>query len=230
MNWSIISTVTTMLALGFALTRDYLLTEWRKPKLVLTKEDDSSSLSAEYVFPNRKEVWQLMAVTNIGRRTSADDVEVLLLDVTRLNDESQAGEPLNDAASPTIKNYALKWSLIPTRRLRLGAGVQRWVDLAFAVEVPRYGVQPPTRHLFLPAKDLPWTSDDKPLLPENWSTEGHVLNAGAHRLHLALSAQGITARHYNVDVILKDFDQEPILRNALQIRKVAMLRSRPMRI
>jgi hypothetical protein len=158
---------------------------------------------------------------NKGRRSSAEDVEVLLLDATSNYSQPQDDKLSDGATDPIIKNYALKWSMIPTRRLRLGAGVQRWVDLAFAVEVSRGKIKPPIRRLFLPVKDLPWTSDDDPLAPETWNTEGHILNTGIHRLHIALSAQGATSRHYDVDITLKSFDQEPILRNAIQVISVA---------
>src|SRR2546421_10315692 len=80
MVWAAISTVTTMAALVFALTREFVFTYWSRPSLSLRQTDEGSSLSQVFVLDNRKEVWQLALVANDGRRSAAEDVEVLVLD------------------------------------------------------------------------------------------------------------------------------------------------------
>lgn len=221
MIWTIVSTVTTALALIFALLHSFVLDFWNRPRLVLEHAPERSSLSKTFSFPNRREVWQLAIVANRGRRISAEDVEVIVSTVTPL------ASPSRDylADEPLIKNYALKWSLIPSRRIRLGAGVQRFIDIAYALELPPDADEPPVRRLIIPVKDLPWVQDEVPLDSSDWETEGHVLLPGTYRLHVAVSSTSTAARHYVLDVDLKRSGDEPDIRDAIRILQISRLRN-----
>lgn len=219
--WQIVSSLATSIAVIIALFRDVIVRFWSRPRLTLRAAPESSSLSQVYVLSNRSEVWQLMLVANEGRRESAEDVEVIVLDVVKL-----AGKSLKRVTSdPIVKNYALKWSLVPTSRLRIGAGTQRWIDLVYALELPRISGRPAERRLCLPAKVDPWPPLDREALdPAEWETEGHVLRAGAYRFHLAIVSAGTRARHFDVDVHLENATRKPELRAALHLIRITKRR------
>lgn len=219
--WQIVSSLATSIAVIIALFRDVIVRFWGRPRLTLRVASESSSLSQVYVLPNRREVWQLMLVANEGRRESAEDVEVIVLDVVKL-----AGRSLKRViGDPTVKNYALKWSLVPTSRLRIGAGTQRWIDLVYALELPSTSGRRAERRLCLPAKVDPWPPlDSAELDPAEWETEGHVLSPGAYRFHLAVVSAGTRARHFDVDVHLEAATRQPELRSALNLIRIARRR------
>ncbi len=219
--WQIVSSLATSVAVIIALFRDVIVQFWSRPRLALRAAPESSSLSQVYVLPNRSEVWQLMLVANEGRRESAEDVEVIVLDVVGL-----AGRSLKRVTGdPVVKNYALKWSLVPTSRLRIGAGTQRWIDLVYALELPSISGRPAERRMCLPAKVDPWPPLDREALdPAEWETEGHVLRPGAYRFHLAVVSAGTHARHFNVDVQLERAARQPELRAALSLIRITRRR------
>jgi len=69
-------------------------------------------------------------------------------------------------------------------------------------------------------KDTPWLPEQGRLDPAAWQVEGHVLQPGAHRFTLALSALSLPAVRYVIDVRLKEFVDEPDLHRALEVLRV----------
>jgi hypothetical protein len=217
MIWSAISALATSIAVTVALFKDAFLQWWLRPRLRLneldTRHDPSSRSRKPHDLGNRLEVWQLMAVANIGRGHTASNVEVLALDVTRL----EGSPPEVVPGSFEVKNYGLKWSLLPTRRLGIPAGTERWIDIVFAIELPLSTKIGPRRLLCLPAKDDEWLPTNRPVVESDWLDQGHVLQADAYRVHVAVAGEGLRARHYDVDVCLMTEVAEPDLQKALKI-------------
>jgi hypothetical protein len=217
--WPALSAVATTAAVLVALFRDAFYQWWLRPKLLLNQLDDAHEASSRSRKPhdlgNRLEIWQLMAVSNVGRGRTANNVEVLALDIAPLD---SAADPPATCGASEIKNYGLKWSLLPTRRLNIAAGTERWIDVVFTIQLPdRPGRQKSLRLLCLAAKDDEWLPVDRPLVQTDWQDQGHVLEAGAYRVHLAVTAEDIRARHYDVDVCLKTATVEPDFQKALSI-------------
>lgn len=155
-----------------------------------------------------------MAVSNEGRGRTANNVEVLALNVARLDISVQ---PAVVSASPEVKNYGLKWSLLSTRRLNIAAGSERWIDVAFAIQLQGTSARSKSsRLLCLAAKDDEWLPQDRPL-EADWRDQGHVLDAGVYRVHLATAAEDVRSRHYDVDVCLHSAKVERDLQRALSI-------------
>jgi hypothetical protein len=217
MIWSAISAVATSIAVTVALFKDAVLQWWFRPRLRLNeldaRHDPSSKSRAPHDLGNRLEVWQLMAVANDGRGRTANNVEVLALDVLRLD-----GNPMRIVPdSFEVKNYGLKWSLLPTRRLSIAARTERWIDIVFAIQLPTTRKLKATRLLCLPTKEDEWLPSERAVVEADWVDQGHVLQTGAYRIHLAVAAEGLRARHYDVDVCLMSIADEPDLREALKI-------------
>jgi hypothetical protein len=228
-DWTAVAAVATVLAVAVALFRDSFLHWWARPRLKLQQLDTtrlpSSKSSRPHDLGNRIETWQLMAVANDGRSRTADGVQVLALEVARLG-----GAQLDTVmGAPVVKNYALKWSLLPTRSLSIAAGTERWFDLAYAIQLPASMDPAVVRRICLPVKENPWPPLGKRLKPSDWDEEGHVLLPGAYRIHLAVAGESLRALHYFVDVQLKEAGEEPDLREALNVLRCRARRGRRLR-
>jgi hypothetical protein len=223
-DWTAVAAVGTLAAVAVALFRDPFLSWWARPRLKLQQLGPARLASSKSPKPhelgNRIETWQLMAVANEGRSRTADDVQVLALEVARLG-----GAQLDSIiGAPVVKNYALKWSLLPTRSLSIAAGTERWFDLVYAIQLPASMDPTVVRRICLPVKENPWPPLGMRLKPSDWDEEGHVLLPGAYRIHLALAGESLRARHYCVDVQLKEAGDEPDLREALTVLRCRDLR------
>ncbi len=149
---------------------------------------------------------------------------MLVLDAARL-----APWLLPRVGNQNIVNYVLKWSMVPARQVSLAAGVERWVDLAYALELPPTTQGSVERRLCLPVKEHPWPALGIQLDPRDWQGEGHVFEPGSYRLHVVVAAVGVRARHYTLDVTLLDSVQEPNLVDALRVSRTRRAR-RPRRL
>jgi hypothetical protein len=203
---AIATAATAVSALWLQWLRDYA----RRPRLELHFDQ---ALTEEYYSITstaaNKALWVRCSVTNSGRAFTAENAEVWLI----------LGKLPHSKSGSLLPSRTFAWADISTGTTSIPAGVTRYVDLV-GVKIQNDNVR---RDLRMRLMLFPWQSSDPDDDPND---DRHMLPKGTYPLLVALSAQNVPAKLYDLTIEF-DGSQATEPRDLIKAIKIDLKRHKP---